>query len=69
MAESRLRQVEVREDIGAKRPLQLRGGDLLDPVLRVLFGGVVDEDVEPSEFPHGLLDRLPAPRGIADIAG
>ena len=64
-----LRHVEIAEDVGAEGSLDLIGRDLLDLVLRMLLGGIVDEHVEPAEALDDLVDGGTAEIGIAHIAG
>jgi hypothetical protein len=69
MIERGFRKIKIGEDVRAERAFELFAGDLAEVVLRMLFGGVVDEDVQPAEFLHGVLDHVPAGRFPADIAG
>jgi hypothetical protein len=41
--------MEHGEEIGPKGVLQLLGADVLEPVLRMLLAGIVDQQVEPAE--------------------
>ena len=61
--------MEHAEDVGPEGPLQLRGADVLEPVLRVLLGGVVDQQIEPAEGLDGAREGLAAERLVADVAG
>src|SRR5882724_10958956 len=55
-----LRHVEIAEDVGAESFFELLFGKLFDGFLVLLKRGIVDEDVELSEFVQRLLDGLPA---------
>jgi len=61
--------VKHRENVGAEGALQLLGADVLQPLLRVLLGGVVDQQVEPAQRADGAGDRVLAERLVADVAG
>ena len=50
-----LRYEEKRKNVSAKCSLQLPGCYFLDGILRMLLGGIVDDDIEPAEFIDGLL--------------
>ena len=50
MPECCLRHEEIAEQIGPERARELILADLAEFLFRVLFGGVVDEDVELAEF-------------------
>jgi hypothetical protein len=65
----RLHHVEIAEDVGAEGPVDLLRGDLVDLLLRVLFGRVVDEHIELAEPLHNLIDRGAAEARIADVPG
>ena len=60
---------ELAEDVGPERALELLGGDLLDRILGVLLGGVVDQDLEMPELVHRLADGIAAEGFVADVAG
>ncbi len=45
------------------------GGDVFDAFLGMLFGGVVDEDVEVAEFFNCLFYKVLTDAFIADVAG
>src|SRR5690606_35940263 len=53
---------------GPESSLELLGRELGQVFDLVLFGGIVDEDVEPAEFPDRLLDGSPAEFLVANIA-
>nr|WP_276602852.1 hypothetical protein [Nannocystis pusilla] len=63
-----LGQEEHREDVGAEGADELRLVDVLELVLGVLLGGVVDEDVEAAEAIDDLADGVAAERAVADVA-
>src|SRR5215203_4812929 len=69
MRQRRLGHEEIAEDVGSEGALDLLRRDLVDVLLRMLLGGVVDEDVEAAEAVDDLLDRLLAEAGVADVAG
>src|SRR5215204_570121 len=69
MRQRRLGHEEIAEDVGSEGALDLLRRDLVDVLLRMLLGGVVDEDVEAAEAIDDLLDRLLAEAGVADVAG
>lgn len=56
-------------DIRFEGRVELLVRDVRDRVHRMLFRGVVDENVEPSEFARGIRDELPAEGLILQIAG
>src|SRR5919109_4991197 len=60
-------QIKHREDVGAEGTFELLTRDLVDAVLWVLLGGIIDQYVEPAEVVHGLLHRLPTKHLIAYI--
>ena len=60
---------EEAEDIGAEGALDLPGVDLADVLGLVLLGRVIDQNIETTELPHGLLDRIAAKFLVADVAG
>jgi hypothetical protein len=62
------RHVEEREDIRAEGALELRTSDLGDVVLGMLFGSIIDQDVELSKLTYGVLHDLLAEMFIAHIA-
>ena len=43
-------------------------GDLADVLLRMLFGGVVDQDVQTAQLLHRLRDHFLADALVADVA-
>jgi hypothetical protein len=47
----------------------LFGGDIFDAFLRMLFGGVVDEDVEVSEAFNCFFYQILTNAFVADVAG
>src|SRR5688572_30253553 len=62
-------QKEKREDVRAEGAFQLLFGDLQEIVGGMLFGGVVDDDVEAVESSEGLFHDLLAESFFADVAG
>jgi hypothetical protein len=62
------RHVEAREYIRAESALELLTGNPVEALLWVLFGGVVDQDVEPAELRHGVVYGLPAEALIAHVS-
>ncbi len=69
VGESGFGDVEHGEDVGAEGAFKLFGGDVGDGILGVLFGGVVDEDVEAAELLDGVFDGFAAERFVAYVAG
>jgi hypothetical protein len=68
MGERRLGNMEHGEEIGPKGVLQLLGADVLEPVLRMLLAGIVDQQVESAERLDRTRDRVLAERLVADVA-
>src|SRR5690606_117828 len=58
----------LREHVRPERLLELLVGDVLERVLVVLLGGVVDEHVEATELRDDLLDGLLAEPRVSDVA-
>src|SRR5438067_3809202 len=69
MREGRLGQIEHSEDIGLEGAPQLLLGDVSDVLVRMLFAGIVDEDIEPAELIDGFADRELTDLLVADVAG
>src|SRR5690606_35350016 len=65
----RLGHLEHAEDVGAEGLFPLLLGDVLEALLRVLLGGVVDQDVEPAERGYRLIDHLAADILVGHVAG
>jgi hypothetical protein len=63
-----VRHVEAREYIRAESALELLTGNPVEALLWVLFGGVVDQDVEPAELRHDVVYGLPAEALIAHVS-
>src|SRR5205823_1968420 len=63
------RHEEVAEDIGAEGALPLLFGEILDALLMLLEGGVVDQNVELPEFLHRVLHGLAAELRVGNISG
>src|SRR3546814_12162564 len=64
-----LGHVEVAEDVCLEGALELPGGEIAKVLDLVLFGGVVDQDVEAAVLVDGALHDLAAERLVADVAG
>ncbi|MNC19310.1 hypothetical protein D3C75_672400 [compost metagenome] len=64
-----LGQIEHGENIGTERPLQLLRGDILNLVLRMLLGGIVDQDVEFAQTFHRFVDQILAECLHPDVTG
>jgi len=62
MLERRFRHVEERKNVSAKSSLELGGTDIFDPLLRMLLGSVINQDVQPpklkNRFLHSVLTKL-----------
>jgi hypothetical protein len=69
MRHHRLRHEKEREDISAKRSLQLSLGNFRYAFLRMLFGGVVYEDIDLPKFLHRPFYRRLTNFFSPDIAG
>src|SRR5205085_6543351 len=63
----RLHHVNVPEDVRSERPLELLLADVENRFLLLLIRGVVDEDVEPSEFLHDTIDERAALRATLHV--
>src|SRR3546814_16235234 len=69
VSERGLGHVEVAEDVRLEGALELPGGEIAKVLDLVLFGGVVDQDVETAVLVDGALHGLAAERLVADVAG
>src|SRR5437588_12069629 len=69
MRERSLREEEHREDVRPESALELLRADVFDALLRMLLGGVVDEDVEFAELVRHLVDDFVAMLLVPDVAG
>src|SRR5436305_8442943 len=67
--ESRLRHVEVSEDVGAEGFLPLLIREFLNRFLVLLKSSIVDQNIQLAELLYRLLHRLPAKIGVRDVAG
>ncbi|MNN93652.1 hypothetical protein D3C81_2121410 [compost metagenome] len=63
------RNVEHREDVGPEGSFQLAGADVVQRILRMLLGGVVDQDVEPAVLLDGLGHHLVGMTHVGHIPG
>src|ERR1700719_783045 len=68
MLERCFRHVEERENVGAEGPLELVGTDIFDVFLRMLFGRIVNQNVEVPKFADGPFDSLFTKSLVADIS-
>src|SRR5687768_7528012 len=69
MRQRRLRHKKHRKDVGPKRALELILRDLLDRLLRVLLGRIVNENVKTAKLSYHTLDRVPAKPLLSDVSG
>jgi hypothetical protein len=46
----RFGQEEIRKDVGPKCALELLRADFFDRILRMLFGRIINKDVDPAEL-------------------
>ena len=60
---------EHREDVRTEGPFELLGSDLLDRILHVLLGGVIDQYIQVDEIGDCSADCVPAEGFGADVAG
>src|SRR3954467_4209059 len=60
--------MKERENVRPESSLQLFCGDLLKRILRVLFRGIVHQDIKPAEFLHHSRDRSLAKLLVANVA-
>ena len=63
------RDIEVSEDIRPERLIELFVSDVGQRFLMVLVGGIVDEDVQPSELTGRAVYRLTAEPWVLYVAG
>jgi len=68
MAERRFRHEEHGIDIGAERALELAGRDAQQTILRMLFGGIVDQDIKPAEHAYCFADDATAEHLVAEVS-
>ena len=69
MRQRGLGHLEHAEDIGAEGLLPLLFADVFQAFLRMLFGRVIDQNVELAELGPRLVDNLAADFAIGHIAG
>ncbi|MNP77839.1 hypothetical protein D3C76_1753480 [compost metagenome] len=53
-----LRDIKHPEDVGAERPLQLFRRNILELLLWVLLGGIVNHNIQLTQLLHRLLNSL-----------
>jgi hypothetical protein len=63
-----LGHVKEGEEIGAEGALELLSADLLNALLRVLLGCIIDQDIEATEGGTGTPPRRRPPRSVSRSA-
>ena len=61
--------MEIAVDVGLDRAVEVLVGQVFDAFGVFLERGIVDEDIELSEFFDGARDRFAAELRIGDVAG
>jgi hypothetical protein len=69
MGEGRFRHVEERKNVSAKSPFELGGTYLFDLLLRMLFGSVINQDVQLPKFANRFLNGVVAKLFVTHISG
>lgn len=67
MQQGGLRHKEYRKDVGPERALELVGGDLLDSFLRMLLGGIINENIETAKLSHHTVDCVLAKSFLSNV--
>jgi hypothetical protein len=68
MRQSRFGKIELGKDVRVESALQLAGCDSFEIFLRVLFGGIIDQDFQMPKLATNLADDPPAGSFLSDIS-